>query len=31
MAGARVVIDRKYVEDKLVELAGSEDLSRFIL
>jgi ATP-dependent HslUV protease ATP-binding subunit HslU len=31
MAGARVVIDRKYVLDKLEDLAGDEDLSRYIL
>jgi len=31
MAGARVVIDRKYVLDKLTDLAADEDLSRYIL
>ncbi len=31
MAGAKVVIDRKYVLEKLKDLAGNEDLSRYIL
>jgi ATP-dependent HslUV protease ATP-binding subunit HslU len=31
MAGARVIIDRKFVLDKLKDLAGDEDLSRYIL
>ncbi|HUT54199.1 MAG TPA: ATP-dependent protease ATPase subunit HslU [bacterium] len=31
MAGAKVVIDRKYVLEKLKDLAANEDLSRYIL
>ena len=31
MAGARVIVDAKYVSEKLAELAGDEDLSRYIL
>jgi ATP-dependent HslUV protease ATP-binding subunit HslU len=31
MAGARVVVDRNYVLEKLKDLAGNEDLSRYIL
>jgi ATP-dependent HslUV protease ATP-binding subunit HslU len=31
MAGARVIVDRKYVLERLQDLAGDEDLSRYIL
>jgi len=31
MSGARVVIDKRYVQERLSDLAGDEDLSRYIL
>ena len=31
MAGARVIIDAKYVDEKLEQFVGDEDLSRYIL
>ena len=31
MAGARVIVDSKYVMERLQDLAGDEDLSRYIL
>jgi len=31
MAGRRVVVDKSYVEGRLKDISGNEDLSRYIL